>query len=216
MEYRLNGHFHNHPDDLAIDRQGRIWFSDPYSKVPSRGPQLQGPLDHASVLRLEQRPDRTWTLRRMTQDTKAPKGVALSPDERTLYVAESDNSPGGKRELRRYPILDDDTLGPYTVLHAFTADARGQHRGITGMCVDSEGNLIACAGSEQSGPGPMVYVFSPEGAILESHRVPADRPNTCAFGDADLGTLYVTTAGGELYRVRNSGRRGWLLYPPAG
>ena len=215
MEYRLNGHFHNYPDDLAIDRQGRIWFSDPYSRIPSRGPQLQPPLDHASVLRLERQADRNWIIRRMTYDTRAPRGVLVSADARTLYVAESDNSPEGKRELRRYPILDDGTLGPYTVLHAFTADQRGPHRGITGMCLDSDGNIVACAGWERSGPGPMVYVFSPDGGILESHRVPADRPNNCTFGDADLSTLYVTTAGGELYRVRNTGRRGWLLYPPS-
>jgi gluconolactonase len=209
MEYHLDGHFLNYPDDLAVDGQGRVWFSDPYSRTPSRGPQLQGPLDHASVLRLERRADRTWTIRRMTFDTRWPRGVLVSRDQRTLYVAESDNSrPEGARELRAYPILENDTLGPYAVMHTFGGDHRGPHRGIDGLCFDAEGNIVACAGSAQSGPGPAVYVFSPTGRVLETHLVPEDRPRNCAFGDADLGTLFVSSAGGHLYRVRNSGRRG--------
>ena len=67
---------------------------------------------------------------------------------------------------------------------------------------------MACAGWRQSGPGPMVYVFTPTGQIIEGHPVPSDRPTSCAFGDADLGTLYVTTGEGDLYRVRDTGRRG--------
>lgn len=214
MEYRIGGRFHNHPDDLAIDRQGRIWFSDPYSPIPAPGPQLEGPLDHASILRLERRVDRTWQIRRLTYDTTSPKGVLISPDEQSLYVAETDNSPGGTRELRAYPILEDGTLGPYTVLHTFGADYRGPHRGIDGMCLDSEGNIVACAGWERSGPGPLVYVFSPTGRILESHPTPVDEPTKCTFGDGDLSTLYVGTARGYLLRAQKSGRRGWLLFPP--
>ncbi|MBI4321461.1 MAG: SMP-30/gluconolactonase/LRE family protein [Chloroflexi bacterium] len=209
MENRLNGHVHNYPDDLAVDSQGRIWFSDPYDPVPSLGPQLQGSLAHASVLRLEIDPNRhIWKIRRMTNDTTSPRGVLLSPDERTLYVAQSDEDGQGKRELRAYPILGTDSLGSYTVLHAFGADHRGPHRGIDGMCLDCEGNIIACAGWRRSGPGPMIYAFSPEGRILETHPVPADEPTNCAFGDPGLGTLYVTTAEGHLYRVFNTGRHG--------
>ncbi len=66
---------------------------------------------------------------------------------------------------------------------------------------------------EQSGPGPLIYVFSPTGRILETHSVPADQPTNCAFGDTDLRTLYVTTGGGNLYRVRNAERQGSLLFP---
>jgi gluconolactonase len=134
--------------------------------------------------------------------------VALSPDESTLYVAETDNAPSGRRELRAYPVLPDDTLGQFTVLHAFGRDYRGEHRGIEGMCTDGEGNIVACAGWRKAGPGPLVVVFSASGAIVESHPVPADQPMNCAFGDADLASLYVTTAGGELLRAKNCGRRG--------
>ncbi len=210
--FLLEGRYHNQPNNLAIDSKGRVWFSDPWSELRASGPQIFPALDHASVLRLELDSFRKlWSIRRMTYDTVAPRAVALSPDESMLYVAETDNSPLGRRELRAYTILPDNTLGPHTVLHAFARDYRGEHRGIEGMCTDSEGNIVACAGWRKNGPGPLVCVFSPGGAIIESHRAPFDQPVNCAFGDADLGSLYVTTAGGELYRVRNCGRRGRVL-----
>jgi gluconolactonase len=79
------------------------------------------------------------------------------------------------------------------------------------MCLDSNGNIIATAGWQESGPGPMIYVFDPDGQVLETHAVPVDRPTNCTFGDADLKTLYVT-AGGCLFRVRTE-RIGYLIYP---
>ncbi len=207
--FLLDGRYHNQPNNLAIDSKRRIWFSDPHSELRASGPQIFPALEHASVLRLELDSFRKlWSLRRMTYDTSAPRAVALSPDESTLYVAETDNAPAGKRELRAYPILPDDTLGQFTVLHAFGRDYRGEHRGIEGMCTDSEGNIVACAGWRKAGPGPLVVVFSASGVIVESHPVPADQPMNCAFGDADLASLYVTTAGGELLRAKNCGRRG--------
>ena len=203
--FLLGASYHNHPNNLAIDSRGRIWFSDPHSELRASGPQIFPPLDHASVLRLELDPFRKlWSLRRMTFDTAAPRAVALAPDESVLYVSESDNAPMGRRELRAYPILSDDTLGAHTVLHVFGRDHRGEHRGIEGMCTEPEGNIVACSGWRKSGPGPLVCVHSPSGTILESHPLPSDQPMNCAFGDADL---YVTTAGGELLRARDFGRR---------
>ncbi len=201
---RLDGRRHNRPNDLAIDRKGRIWFTDPYGRGR---PAEERELDHASVLRLDPQPDGNWTLQRVTFDTTSPNGILFSKDERTLYVAQSDNNDG-VRELRAYPLRDDDTLGDYTVLHTFGHDFRGIQRGVDGMCIDTEGNIVACAGGSRGGPGPMVYVFSPSGRVLETHPVPV-RPANCTFGDADLTTLYVTTGDGHLYRVRNSGHRGW-------
>lgn len=209
LPHRLDGRRHNRPNDLAIDRQGRIWFTDPYG----RGlPESERELDHTSVLRLTPQPDGDWQLERMTYDTSAPNGILFSQDERTLYVVQSDYE--GVRDLRAYPLQDDDTLGQFMVLHEFGEDFRGVHRGLDGMCLDTEGNLIACGGWRQAGPGPMIYVFSPSGRVLETHPVPVDRPTNCTFGDRDLSTLYVTTGGGHLFRVQNTGRRGWLSYPP--
>ena len=59
----------------------------------------------------------------MTYGTTAPNGLLLSDDERTLYVIQSDYD--GVRELRAYPLLDDDTLGEHMVLHSFGEDFRG-------------------------------------------------------------------------------------------
>jgi gluconolactonase len=210
---QLAGRYHNHPCDLAIDRSGRIWFSDPYHETPAYGPQVFPPLDHASVLRLERDERRAWVIRRITYDTAAPRAVLLSADEATLYVGEGDAGRNGPRELRAYPIRSDGSVGPYTVLHAFGADHRGPHRSIEGICLDDGGNIVACAGWKRSGPGPLIYVFSPSGAVLETHPLPADLPMRCAFGDADLESLYVSTGEGHLYRAKATGRCGLYRGP---
>ena len=212
---RLNGKCHNHPCLLTVDQKGRVWFSDSYHRQLASGPQVFPPLEHQSVLRLtcSPRPHTQWQIDRMTFDTTSPRGIALSPDEKTLYVAETSSEPGGTRELRAYRVHEDGTLGGFVVLHTFGADARGIHRGIEGVCVDTEGNIVACAGWSRSGPGPLIYVFSPTGAVLETHPVPADLPLNCAFGDAELTSLYVTTASGHLFRATMTGRTGHLLYP---
>jgi gluconolactonase len=202
MEARLDGEFHNYPDDLAIDRQGRIWFSDPIDPIPIGG-QAYPDLDHASVLRLERPVGGKSELRRMTSDTTAPRGLCISPDGQTLYVAENSTQPNGDRELRAYPIRADGTLGPYTVVHRF-----GAGPGADGLCLDSKGNLLACAGEPASGADAVISVIAPDGKVIETHPVPGARATNCAFGDAGLASLYVTTADGHLYRVANSGFQG--------
>jgi gluconolactonase len=209
LNARVGGLRHNHPHDLVVDRKNRIWFSDPYSELRTRGPQIFPPLDHCSVLRLDYEvPPREWAVKRMTHDTVEPRGLALSPDERTLYVADSSTASDKLRQLKAYPVGEDGTLGPAVVLHTFGGDYRGAHRGFGGLCTDSDGNIIAVAGSTQCGAGPLVYVFAPSGQLHESHRVPADNPTNCAFGGADLGTLFVTTEDGHLFQIKNTGRKG--------
>jgi len=147
----------------------------------------------------------------MTYDTSSPMAIALSRDEKILYVSETGLGED-KRELRAYPIHEDRSLRTYIVLHTFGSDARGPHRGISGMCLDSEGHIIACAGWEKSGSGALIYVFSPSGRVIETHPAP-DSPTNCAFGDDAMTTLYVTTATGQLYRARSTGRQGRLFFP---
>ena len=203
----LGGKYHNHPSDAVADRAGRIWFADSHSGTLAFGPQIFPPLDHASVLRLDKNDRRAWVLKRMTFDTAGPRAVLLSADEKTLFVAEGEPRKDRARELRAYSITDEDELGTPIVLQTFGADARGPHRGVEGMCSDAEGNIIACAGWRRSGPGPLVYVFAPSGAVLETHPIPADMPNRCCFGGEDLATLFVTTADGQLLAAK-TGRKG--------
>jgi gluconolactonase len=208
---RIDGRRLNTPNDLAIDRQGRIWFSNPINSGNwDKGEQTE--LPDQSVLRCDPRPDGGWDTVRATFDTTQPNGVLLSQDQRTLYVAESGYAKGVPRELRAYPILDDGSLGTFTTLFTWGEDARGMHRGIDGMCLDRDGNIVATAGWEVAGAGPMIYVFSPTGRVLETHPVPAIRPTNCAFGGADMTTLFVTTTEGHLFRAR-TGRVGWSMYP---
>ena len=187
----------NSPNDLVVDGQGRIWFTDPRYG----GDRSDMELDHESVYRLDPQGDGAWSIVRMTHDTTRPNGLIVAPDRDTLYVAQSEYGEGKERELRAYPILTDGTLGEYSVLHNFVP-----HRGIDGMTLDAEGNIVASAGWEKSGPGPMVYVFAPSGRVLETHPVPV-APTNCTFGDEDLQSLYVTAFDGCLYRARTH-RRG--------
>jgi gluconolactonase len=182
----------NSPNDLVIDTRGRIYFSDPrYGSDEGRE------LDHESVYRID--PDGTLT--RVVKDVEKPNGLALSPDMKTLYVAES--NPKGKRLLLAYPLKEDGTVGARKVLHDF-----GEGRGIDGMRVDSKGNLFATAGQ---GKLAGVYVFSPEGKQLGFLATP-ETPTNCSFGDKDHKTLYVT-AGKSLYRVRVNAE-GFSIYWP--
>lgn len=199
----------NIPNDLAIDPEGRVWFTDPYYEGaggPWSEDRANKDLNHDSVYRLDPS-EAGWQITRVTFDTTRPNGLLFSLDHSILYVAQSGRRDDEKKELRAYPVLEDGSLGNYELLHDF-----GNHRGIDGMVLDTEGNIVATAGFDQSGPGPMIYVFSPSGGVLESHRTPEDRPTNCSFGGPDLTTLYVTTGGGHLFRTPTD-RQGRLWYP---
>lgn len=206
----FEGRRHNIPNDLAIDLQDRIWFTDPFyegSGGPWSEDRSNREVDHDSVYRLDPQADGTYEIHRGTFDTTRPNGVLLSLNQDVLYVAQSGKLQEEKRELRAYPILADGGLGEHTVMHDF-----GSYRGIDGMCLDVDGNIIATAGFLEAGPGPMIYVFSPSGEVLETHPMTVDRPTNCTFGGQDLDTLYVTTVEGYLLRAYTE-RQGKLNYP---
>ena len=204
------GRRYNVPNDVAIEPGGRLWFTDPFYESAA-GPWTETrelkELDHESIYRCDPKTDGGWEVTRVTFDTTRPNGLLFSLNYRPLYVAQSGRRADEKRELRAYPVNDDGSLGPMRVLHDF-----GNHRGVDGMVLDVEGNIVATAGWEHGGPGGSVYVFSPEGEVLERHPVPAKRPTNCTFAGPDLSTLYVTTTEGHLFRSE-TGRRGRLLYP---
>jgi len=190
----------NSPNDLAFDTQERLWFTDPFYGDPWLG-NHDLELDHRSVYRID--PSDPGSLRRMTYDTTNPNGLLVSPDDERLYVAQSDYD--GAKELRAYPI-EGDTLGSPNVLHDF-----GPHRGVDGMCLDTDRNIIATAGWDKSGPGALIYVFEPSGRIVETHPIEDPNPTNCTFAE-DLQTLYVTGSEGRLYRACTD-RTGFLGAP---
>lgn len=200
----------NVPNDLAIDPNGSVWFTDPFYEGAGgewSNDRSNKDLDHDSVYRLDEQDDGSWSITRVTFDTTRPNGLLFSLDHKTLYVAQSGRNADEKRELRAYPVNEDGSLGDHTVLHDF-----GAHRGIDGMVLDTEGNIVATAGFDESGPGPMIYVFAPDGEVIETHPTPTDRPTNCSFGGSDLTTLFVTTGGGDVY-MAHTDRQGRLHYP---
>src|SRR5205807_5158917 len=123
------------------------------------------------------------------EGTNEANGLMFDADGR-LYACE-----GGGRRVARY-----EPDGGTTVLadrldgrrlnspNDLAIDSRGRiwfsdprYRGIDGMCLDVEGNIVATAGWEQSGPGGMIYVFSPRGRVLSTHPMPepVKRPTNC-------------------------------------
>jgi gluconolactonase len=138
--------------------------------------------------------DGTVTL--LSRELERPNGIALSVDDRTLYVA---NSHGPRPIIMAYALSDDGTAGPGRVFWDSTELlARTQRRGgMDGLKVDEKGNLWA------TGPGG-VLILSPEGRHLGSLLTERFTAN-CAFGEADGRTLYIT-ADDLLLRVRTTVR----------
>lgn len=194
----------NSPNDLAFDRAGRLWFTDP--DYDDRDPD-ELDLDHRSVYRCERAGDDGWVADRVAEDTTNPNGLAFSPDGETLYVAQSEFGPGNPRELRAYSVGPNGTLDEHRVLHDF-----GAHRGIDGMAVTVDGTVVATAGWDEGGPGPLLYEFAPSGRVLETHPYPGPAPTNCCFGGPDRTSLYVTGYDGGLWRAETD-RRGLELPP---
>jgi len=200
----LDGAHHNQPVDVQLDSRGRVWIADPWNSQAPYGPPAYPFLPHASVLRMDSCGPGLWRLTRVTHDTAGPRGVLLSADEKTLYVADGDVERGDICQLLAYPLNGHGSVGTSRSLLNL---AFGE-RGIEGMCLDSDGNIVACMGWAKSGTPPSVVVISPGGTIVETHEAPADLPMRCAFGDAGLSSLYVSAGDGALYRATDTGRKG--------
>jgi gluconolactonase len=175
---RYQGKRFNSPNDLFVDAQLRVWFTDP--RYVGDEPME---LDFAGVYVIL--PD--GTLRLATRELKRPNGILVSPSLKRLYVAESDGDPQGPHQLVAFDIAEDASLGNKQVLFDFGPNRRG----IDGMTLDNEGNIYAAAGrDEHSG----IYVFSPQGKPLA--RIPlAGAPTNCTFGLlGNTRMLYITAA----------------------
>jgi gluconolactonase len=167
----------NSPNDLALHSNGDLYFTDPPYGLPKRYEDPARELDWCGIYRYSK--DGKLTL--LTKEMTRPNGIAFSPDEKTLYSAQSDPAAA---IINAFPVKEDGTLGePKTIFDA--TKWVGQRPGAPdGMAVDSKGNLWATA------PGG-VYILTPEGKILGRLNT-GERTANCTFGGKDGKTLFVT------------------------
>jgi gluconolactonase len=175
----------NSPNDGVYMSNGDLYFTDPPYGLPDRWEDPRRELDFCGVYRLAK--DGELTL--LTAEMTRPNGIALSPDEKTLYVAQSDPKAA---IWKAFPILEDGTLGTGRVLFDAT-EWVGKRPGLPdGLAVDQQGHLWA------TGPGG-VLILTPEGRLLGRLNT-RQRTANCAFGQ-DGKTLFIT-ADSYLCRIR--------------
>jgi gluconolactonase len=181
----------NSPNDITIDRRGRIYFTDPRYNNRENVEQ-----DKEAVYRID--PDGKLT--RIIDSLTRPNGIAVTPDGRTLYLADN-ASPGGVVTLVAFDLDGKGDARNGRVLHDF-----GGGRGIDGMTLDSDGRVWATAGTKEKAG---MYVFEPDAArasakLAATIPMPED-PTNCTFGGKRRDVLYVTTTA-SLFRIRTAVR----------
>ncbi len=193
---RFEGSRYNAPNDIAARKNGQIFFTD-----PCYGDRSQMELDHDSVYRI----DADGSVSRIiTQpEIQRPNGIALTPDEATLYIVDSCPVVGGNRKIWAFDLSPEGNVSKQRCVVDFAPG-----RGGDGMAVDVEGNLYIAAGiarprgeHETTDVPPGIWIFSPDGELHGRIPIPEDLLTNVTFGGEDLRTLYVT-AGKTLYSIR--------------
>jgi len=182
---KVDGKRFSSPNDLCYDKAGNLFFTDPPYGLPSDTKQETA---FNGVYRLGA--DGKLTV--IASDMSRPNGVALSVDEKTVYVASSD---GKEPWVKAYALNADGTVASSRIFFDGTELIARTKRGggFDGLRVDVQGNIWT------SGPGG-ILIISPAGKHLGS--ILTSRPTAnCAFGDADHTTLYITS-NESLLRVR--------------
>jgi len=204
---RYDGKRYNSPNDLVIDKQGRIYFTDPRYKEDRSDLEM----DVEAVYRLD--PDGR-VVRILQQPTiQKPNGITISPDQGTLYIVDSSPTPGGNRKIWAFDLSPDGVPSNRRLVYDFAPG-----RGGDGMRTDVRGNLWIAAGisrarhaNETADVPPGVYVVTPNGEMLGRIAVAEDSITNLAFGGSDLKTLYIVS-GKSLFSIRVN-VAGNVVYP---
>ena len=191
---RYEGKRLNSPNDAVFHTNGDLYFTDPPYGLPKRYDDPARELDFCGVYRLA----RDGKLTLLTTEMTRPNGIAFAPDEKTLYVAQSDPAAA---LWKAFPVKDDGTLGPSRLVFDATAWVKAGKPGLPdGLKVERGGNLFA------TGPGG-VHVFSPDGKHLGTIDT-GERTANCAWGED--GTVLYITADMYLCRIQTATKgAGW-------
>lgn len=189
---------YNAPNDIAARSNGQIFFTD-----PCYGDRSQMEMEHESIYRID--PDGAVT-RLITQpQIQRPNGIALSPDEATLYIVDSCPVVDGNRKIWAFDLSDSGEVSEQRCVIDFAPG-----RGVDGMAVDTQGNLYLAAGiARPRGPHetddvpPGIWIVTPAGEIQGRIPIPEDVLTNVTFGGDDLRTLFVT-AGKTLFQTRTT------------
>jgi len=184
---RFEGKRFNSPNDLVIAADGSIYFTDPPYGLTKTFDDPGREIGWNGVYRLS--PDGRVSV--LVKDLRAPNGIGLSPDGRTLYVAQSDPD---RPVLMAYELTKDGTVSNGRVFFDTTPLRKNGPGGPDGLKVDHAANVFT------TGPGGVV-VLSPKGEYLGTIVTGVPTAN-CGFGD-DGSTLYIT-ANDKLCRVRTT------------
>lgn len=172
----------NSPNDIVVKSDGGIYFTDPPYGLPQQNTDPAKEIPYSGIYRIL-----NGKIELLTKDVQWPNGIGFSPDERFLYVA---NSDAMNRVWMRFEVLPNGMLGTGSVFYRVPADAPG---GIPdGLKLDTNGNLYG------TGPGG-VWIISPAGTLLGRIEPPEVAANV-GWGD-DGKTLYMT-ARSSVYRIK--------------
>jgi gluconolactonase len=183
---RFEGKTINAPNDVTIDRQGRLYFTDFDRTGADR-------IGTPGVYRID--PDGSLHRLLSTPEVQRPNGIALSPDQQTLYLVESHPGEQGNRHIRAYDLSAQGTLANMRILHDFFPG-----RSADGLCVHPQsGDLFAVAGLNRRRTSPEtldtragLYRFSPAGKLLHFYPIWEDTVTNCTISSGEPRTVYVT------------------------
>lgn len=184
---RFEGRRLNSPNDVVVKSDGTVWFTDPTYGIRSNyeGFQAEPEQAHRNVFRLD---PVTGTLTSVVDDFGQPNGLAFSPDETRLYVADSavSHDPAAEPIIRVFDVVDGCRLSNGRVFCRLDAGLPD------GFRLDTRGNLWTSAGDG-------VHCFAPDGTLLGKIRVPQTVANL-TFGGPRRNRLFIT-ATRSLYAV---------------